>query len=335
MATLFILFNGLTYGLGVGTGMVFALTTILFKNYLHKKKIVLYSVIWGLLGITTYFIGPLIVPNFFSHITPHMTNPLKDIILYIVFVISGVTRGVIGRLFLPGFEPSHHDIILTVISFIPALIILSGIYWLYKRYNKLHDKMLIISLGIFLTFPYLWAGFLRSHFGLKQALAERYAYPSLFFFVILFVLLIKFLIEKKKIRSIKYIIIYIVILIIMQSAIFTNNADIFEIRPRKTRNYFFQLGRILAKEGVLLDLPLPSYINQEYRISDLAPLINRMSNTVFILPKGEYCTERVKQTFTDKDIIDFYYEQAVDSAVSKEFNREKLLLCLSQSSKRI
>lgn len=335
IATLFIIFNGLTYGLGVGTGMVFAAATLLFINLLDKKKVIIYSMILGLMGLFTYFIGPIIVPNFLPHITPQMTNPLRDITLYIAFVFSGVTRGVVGRLFLPGFEPSHHEIILTVISFIPALIVAIGIYWLLKRYKKLKEKLLIISLGIFITFPYLWAGFVRSHFGLKQALAERYAYPSLFFFVILFVLLIKYLIEQKKIRSIKYIIIYTVILVILQAVIFTRNADIFEIRPRKTRNYFSQLAKILAKDIMLLDLPLPSYINQEYRISDLAPVVNRQSKAVYVSPKGDYCTGSIKQTFTDNDIISFYNEQVIDSTVSKEFSREKLLSCISLSNKRI
>lgn len=335
LTTLFIILNGLTYGLGVGTGMIFAVTTLLFIKILNKKRILILSMIFGLTGIISYFIGPLIVPNFFVHITPRITSPLKDVVLYIAFIIAGVSRGVVGRLFLPGFEPTHHEIILTVISFLPAVIIITGIFWLIKRYKKLKDKLLAISLVIFMTFPYVWAGFLRSHFGLKQALAERYAYPSLFFFVIILVLLIKYLIEQKKIRSVNFIIIYTVFLVVLQSVFFIRNADIFEIRPRQTKSYFLRLENILAKNGVLLDLPIPSYINQGFRISDIAPVINRKSKTIYINPQGNYCSENLKKSFADSDIIRFYNEQVNDPVIVKEFNKAAFLSCLSQSHKRL
>lgn len=122
---------------------------------------------------------------------------------------------------------------------------------------------------------------------------------------------------------------------ILQSVIFIRNADIFEIRPRKTKEYFVSLEKILAKDGVLLDLPLPSYINQGYRISDLAPVINGKSKIIYFNLQGDYCSENLKKSFNDPDIIKFYNEQVNDPVVVKEFNKITFLSCLSQSHKRL
>lgn len=320
-----LILSAFSYGLGTGAGAIFTLTTIIFAG-MKKKRLFLPGVIYLIIGVATYVIGPVIARSIVSDIVPQVTNPIKEILLYPAFVFAGISRGVVGRFFLPGFEPRHTEILATVISFSPFFILSLVLLFLWKRFSP-DKKFLLISLGIFIFYPYVWSGFLRSHYGLKQALAERYAYPTLLFFSLFFVLILQELIKRRFIKNKIFLILFVLSYLIMQTGVFVRNAYLFEIKPQETKQYFSDIEYLLKNSSFVLDLPLPSYINQEFTISQLSPLISPVK-TSYISPK-DFCKKEFIETLKNPKIFSFYIDQFSDAEVSRVMNNQKLLSCLS------
>lgn len=322
-----LILGGFTYGLGAGAGIVFFFLTFIYKCS-KKRNLFLYETVYILTGILTFLSGPAVVSGMTKQVIPVVNNPFRDFLLYSAFVFSGVTRGVIGRLFLPGFEPRHFQIIPTIISFIPALFILLLAVWFLKNKKiKREAKLLFLSLGVLIIYPYIWAGFVRYQFGLKQALAERYAYPSLFFFCMVLVLIIKALLEDKRISK-KIILLIVLLIFTFQNIMLWRNSVIFEKRPKLTKVYFTNLTSILASSEVVLSLPLPSYINQEYTISQLAPLLGEFPNIKFIDPKaGNFCSYSFARELSKPAVYDFYHNQLLDPVVEKVLSLNAIENC--------
>lgn len=332
---IFIFLSGFSFGVGIALGLVFAIVTFIWKGKNKKRYFPQTAIIYTIAGLFSYFIGPIIAQNKLDRVVPLITNPVKDTILYFSFIIAGVARGVVGRFFLPGFEPRHFQIIPTVISFLPFILICLFVIWLFMAKIKRQDKLVLITLSVFIFYPYVWAGFLRSHFGLKQALAERYAYPSLFFFSILLVMMVKQLIDRGFIRSYKLIAVFALGMVTLQSLLFIRNAILFEERPLETKNYFGKLQEVFRKNEIILDLPLPSYINQEYRISQLATLFADSPNVRFILPNVDFCSAEFGKGLKDEKTLSFYKEQTRDPVVAKVFSVYLLNNCISKFRKSV
>ncbi len=331
---LFIILSGFSYGVGVAVGVIFAVSTFIYRGKVNKKLLNKILVIYIIIGLLSYFVGPLISGSQMEGRIPQILNPVKDLALYIAFMISGVSRGVVGRIFLPGFEPRHFEIIMTFISFLPFGIICSIILLILINGKKRKERLLLLILSIFITYPYIWAGFLRSHFGLKQALAERYAYPSIFFFSILIAIIIQRLLNERLIKSKKLLVIFATVIVTIQSIIYIRNANIFEEKPLKTKKYFNQLTILFKSSLEVLDLPLPSYINQQYRISQLANVITKDKLPEFIKPDKFFCTERLRQELEKSNVMDFYISQTEDSFIKKEINDKSIKDCLTLDKKR-
>lgn len=334
-SVIFILLSGFSFGVGVALGLVFAFVTFICNEKIHKRYFSKTVIIYIIAGLFSYFVGPIIAQNKLDRVVPLITDPIKDTILYLSFITAGVARGVAGRFFLPGFEPRHFQIIPTIISFLPFILICFLVFWLLKAKIRRQDKLLLITLSVFIFYPYAWAGFLRSHFGLKQALAERYAYPSLFFFSAFLVMMIKQLMDRGFIRSKKLIAVFALSLFILQSLLFVKNTILFEERPLKTRDYFNKLQTVLRKSTAVLDLPLPSYINQEYHISQLATLFVDYPSAKFILPNDTFCSAEFARELKDEEILSFYKEQTQDPVVAKIFSENLLNKCLTKFKKSV
>jgi len=327
---IFLILAAFSHGLGVGAGAVFFLATILNKEIQKKIFGLKAAVIYLIVGAVTYLTGPLVYRDLTRHILPAVTNPIKDIVLYTAFVIAGVARGVVGRFFLPGFEPRHFDLIPTLFSFLPSVIIFSLIVILLRKKLDKKIKLLLTTTCLFIIYPYIWAGFLRFQFGLKQALAERYAYPSLFFFSLLLAQLIKNC-SYKKFTSRLLLLFITVILVTFQTIFFIRNAIIFEVKPGLTQKYFEKLAYVLENSSSVLDLPLPSYINQEFYLSDLAPLIiPEKFLPRFIKLDKKYCTTELKEIIKNPVILNFYYDQSKDPVVQRSFPETNLFECKSK-----
>lgn len=252
-----------SYSTGLGLGIIFGFIDLL------KGRTNLY---FFLIGFISIILGPLIAGSALGQISPVIRNPVADFLLFSAFVIGGVGRGVIGRLFLPGFEPRHFEIIKTILSFIPLALITGLIIYLRKKVPK-KLMILLLSLSVLIVYSYVWAGAIRYQFGIKQALAERYAYTPLFFTVILFGLLLKYFFDKKILNSYKIISFSVLIILIFQIINFHKKAVEFEIRPLRTKKYIEDLKMRIKTGQQVKDGPLPEFINQPLKVSDLYPIL--------------------------------------------------------------
>src|SRR3989338_2243043 len=261
---IFLLAASFSYSTGVGLGIIFGLIGLIYKKFIPA---------YFILGILSILVGPLVATSSLGQITPQFPNRLLNTLQFLAFVIGGVGRGVFGRLFLPGFEPRHFEIAKTLLSFLPFAAISALVFSLQKSSaNKF--RQLLFSLSLLIVYPYIWAGAIRYQFGIKQALSERYAYPSLYFTVILIGVILNYFFAKKILSFYKIIIALISILLIFQTFNFYIKAVEFEKRPLLTKKYFSDLKKKLEKNDTVPDLPLPSYINQPLTVSDLLPLIS-------------------------------------------------------------
>lgn len=252
-----------SYSTGMGLGLIFAFFSFL-TGKLNKYYI--------LFGICSFLIPQFVAGSNLASITPVFNNPKVDILLFLAFVIAGVGRGVIARLFFPGFEPRHFEIIKTLISFLPFAAIAAITV---KSLVSVSQKMsqLLISLIVLIFYPYIWAGIIRFHFGIKQALSERYAYTPLFFLIILMGFLLTYILGKKIKLVHNFLGLTVFIILILQSLNFHQKAVDFEKKPLQTKKYIEYLSISFNQNNYLSDAPLPDFINQPLKNSDLIPLL--------------------------------------------------------------
>lgn len=316
-----LLFSGFTYGVGVGLGIIFAAITYIYKSIAknnQKLGIFLYSGV----GIASALSGLVVAKGTQSQ----FVDPILYIGKYVSFVVAGVSRGVVGRLFFPGFDPRHFEIIPSLISFLPFLLFLA-VYVSVFRNIRTKGKRIVLLLLVMVVYPYLWAGILRAQFGLKQALAERYAYVSLFFFSILFSLLLSKLTRSGYIRSKWVVTTFVASILVLQSFVFHLKSVDFEVRPQKTKKYMQELTEVVYTSDTVINLPLPSYVNQPYRISDLVSVISNDKKHQFVEPEHFVCDNTTKELLRNNKIYEFYLTQSRDWEVKKKFSKEKLYEC--------
>lgn len=322
-----IISSGLSYGVGVGTGLLFALSALIYRNRKNYRQMTFASALYLFLGVASFALGPLIAGNKLGRIRPEINNIFFDWLKFLAFVVAGVSRGAVGRLFLPGFEPRHFQIIPSILSFIPFLILSAIILYVLVIDKSKVRKATIASLIVFIVYPYVWAGFLRYQFGLKQALAERYAYPSLFFLILLLAVLIGHFLKSAKLFFRLGFIACGLALIFFQARAFIIKAYEFEKRPLLTKVYFSEVEKVLKSSNPVLDLPLPSYINQPYTISQLAPVLTDKEDIVYIDTGNFRCTGQLKEQLLKNEIYSFYKAQVQDGAVSRFLTPEDLQGC--------
>ena len=262
---LFLILSSFSYSTGVGLGIIFAILSLIFREF---------NFYFFILGLFSIFVGPLVTGSGLCQITPVIRNPFTDILLFSAFVIGGVGRGVFGRLILPGFEPRHFEIGKTILSFLPFAIISALVVKILVSAPKKITRI-FLSLSICIVYPYIWAGVIRYHFGIKQAMAERYAYTPLFFTVILISVLLKYFFDKKILYSKNILAFLVFILLIFQTINFHKKAVEFEIRPLQTKKYIEDLRLAFEKKEAIVNSPLPFFINQPLTVLDLLPLFGK------------------------------------------------------------
>lgn len=365
-AIFFVILAGWTYGVGVGVGVVFAVASwwVLRESGFNKWKWL--AGVYLLAGFLSYLPSVFLYGNIVPSEWRGWGNPINSVVGLISFVIVGVGRGLIGRLFLPGYEPEREDVVGTIISFIPALIILMGWLGVMMGWGKggkrekgvKWEKALIGVFGLFTIYPYIWAGLIRYQFGLKQALAERYVYTALFFFVILLSLIIKYYsgyilklfklnTQNSKVKT-KYhnshfheinipyriqklFIIGVFVIFVLQGMQFFIKAREFEKRPMMTKKYFRDYAAVLRDSLAVLELPLPSYINQDFlTTNDLAPVLVENKTQKFIKARGDFCTNEFNNSLKIPLVVSFYKEQVRDGSVARVLGKDKLEKCLKQ-----
>jgi len=128
---------------------------------------------------------------------------------------------------------------------------------------------------------------------------------------------------EDKIRVENMIIGFFMILSILQSINFAKAAEKFTERTRKEKKYFQDLGKVMENTNILIDLPLPSYINQtSLTIKDVVPVIDENKKVEMVPLDKNFCSKKVKKSLAIKEVRDFYEEQMRDEFVGKKFKRQ-------------
>lgn len=320
---LLLLMAGFSYGVAVGAGIIFAAITYIYKVTSRNNLTAIGTAFYIFAGVISYASGLIFTDH---KPIPYVVDPLRYTVNYLAFVFAGVTRGVVGRVFFPGFDPRHFEIIPTIISFIPFLLVIIMFVTMFRNIRT-KEKRIMLVLSVMIVYPYIWAGVLRVQFGLKQALAERYAYVSLFFFSILFSCLLSFLIREGFIRSKRILILLLATIMFLQSGVFFLKAKEFEVRPLLTKRYFEEISYVFTNSTVVINLPIPSYINQPYKIADLVPVLAPAKKFTFVEPEELVCDNTIRSLLNDKFLTQFYRTQSKDWVVQQEFTTYEFRKC--------
>ncbi len=319
--------SGMSFGLGLGVGFVFSVITFIhnLSNGYSVNKYRTATIAYSLIGILSVVAGPVFVFWKTGILKPETTNYFFDFFRFIAFVISGVARGVVGRFFLPGFEPRHFQIFLTVISFVPFIIISVILVKMLIWERKKAITKIVMPLVILVFYPYVWSGFLRYQYGLKQALAERYAYPSIYFFVILLMMLVNNYYPKKDVSIKRTIVVAVVLYLFFQSHALFVNINKFGDKAVMTEKYMESIKYLSNNNADVLDLHVPSYINQPFFISDVSVLFD--GNNKFIPEKDFICSSSWREILEDDKTYDIYMKMLDDPYLKNDEFRNLMELC--------
>lgn len=183
------------------------------------------------------------------------------------FVLVGVGMSMVARALWP-FDQIRTMVIM--------LILFTGGVILYLRTKPwkllLQDK--IVQSGILITLAtYTIYALPRWHFGLWQAMAQRYVYMPMFFLVLALVVVL----QKIKLLEHKKIIVFLCIsFVILQTAGFFWRVEAWLVRPNQTRVLFEKIDALKPSDCINDDY-LPTYINPFpfRRYSDIWPVFKK------------------------------------------------------------
>lgn len=180
-----LLMGGLSFGFGVGTGVIFAIIARAFWNKTaHRDLLISVGLIAGLASI----LAVLFLSS--AEIQKDQVFQLSPIRIFniIYFTLVGVSQAIISRFLLPGFIPNiHSSANVAVMIALPAAILAFFLYTISAIKNKpalLAPLLLFFSLTII---PYFIASLARSGPGVLGGLAERYIYLPFFAFILSFI----------------------------------------------------------------------------------------------------------------------------------------------------
>ena len=106
------------------------------------------------------------------------------------------------------------------------------------------------------------------------------------------------------------------------------SAEKFTERTRKEKKYFQDLGRVMEKTNIVIDLPLPTYINQtSLTIKDVVPVMDEKKKIEMVTLDKNFCNEKVKKSLVIKEVSEFYEEQVRDEYVGKVLSKSRWERC--------
>ena len=109
----------------------------------------------------------------------------------------------------------------------------------------------------------------------------------------------------------------------LQSAVFFLKAKDFEVRPKMTKRFFENITRVFAQSAVIINLPLPSFINQPYKNADLAPVLAKHKKFIYLEVEDFVCDNTTESFLSDIFLYQFYLLQSKDKrARHAEFTYE-------------
>ncbi len=173
---------GFTQGFGVGAGLVFALTVLLFwRNKPWWKNVFWVCAIVGLISIfaTVVFSIPEIQTD------RKFEFSFQRLLNLAYFTAVGPSQAIINRFFLPGFIPNiHSQANIAVMILIPAILLIFLLWIIIKNINNKRRLSYLLLFNAYTVIPYFIAGLARSGPGALGGIAERYVYPPFFFFIL-------------------------------------------------------------------------------------------------------------------------------------------------------
>lgn len=174
------------FGFGIAIGFILAAGAMIFLKNGDTKRVV------PILGTVTFVIGAVAI-LLFSTTELRQEGKIPSLTLrqlgnFLYFTAVGPTEGIITRFFLPGFTPNiYHPLNVVVMIVVPSIVAAVTGYLFVRAIAKktwrktLHPLFLFYALVVT---PFAIAALVRSASGAHKALADRYVYFPLFFFVL-------------------------------------------------------------------------------------------------------------------------------------------------------
>lgn len=222
---------GLSIGFGIGAGAMFSVFGFFF---LMKKISKLSVIVSGILASLMPILGIILYSS--REIGRDGLLQLSFIKIWniLYFTAVGPTQGIISRFLIPGFTPDIYSLFnISIMIILPATVLGLIIWIIYKTAVSRQIKLIypLLFFGSLTVMPYFIASLARSGPGALGALAERYVYFPLFFFVLAFIyslfLTEKIMLNGKKTKALKR---YLTVIAVILSAghqlllfIYTNN----------------------------------------------------------------------------------------------------------------
>lgn len=180
-----------------------------------------------------------------------------------LFAFTGLMEGLLSRFFYAPFTPSRSaNTDLTLLPILNSLIFLVLFYLIKKTFKKNREALFIkLSLIINIVYPYLMIAFKRYPTVFKGAMAERYVYLPLFFFIIFFVYLLQQL--KITFRYKRILFVFAFYILTTHAFFFYQKALVWTIRPQKTREFMLNLKAQIKNNRLDKECLLPLYVKSK------------------------------------------------------------------------
>lgn len=180
------LIENFVFGFGVSMSFVSALTALIFfKPGTGKRVIPILGATAGIIGVSLILLFS--VPELRRDGIP-VSFSATHVFDILYFTAAGLTEGIISRFFLPGFVPNIYSLSnIFIMILIPGTLAAVTVFLVSRSIMKkiwryqLQPLFMFYSLA---TAPYAIAALARSANGAHKALADRYVYFPLFFFVL-------------------------------------------------------------------------------------------------------------------------------------------------------
>ena len=259
-------------GLNFGAGMAWPLILFLLFGWRWRKKRFSITPLGYTFIVSQVLLSMLYLSLVQQKIATH--NSVDDwfnLFGIVRFVVVGIGLSIVGRALWP-FDQIRTMVVLLLLFTSSVILYLRTKAWK----PLLQDK--IIQAGILITFAtYTIYALPRWHFGMWQAMAQRYVYMPMFFLVLALIVVLHKLnvLEQYK----KAVVIVCVGFMLLQTAGFLWRVQPWLLRPQQMRVVFEEIDA-LPPTACINDEFLPKYINPFpfRRYSDIWPLFRKHGN---------------------------------------------------------
>ena len=253
LSCFFSVLSAFSFGIGLIAPAFFFAMSLFDKKSTSKARFLYF--LSSLISFIAFFIFSVSKYPNLNHIFS-----LKVFAKMAVFFVTGFTQGLLNRFFWAGFTPSRvadSDLLLMPILTIAVFFIIFKITWSGRKKKK--DWFLDISLALLTLLPYAVIALSRFPGGFKGAMAERYTYLPLAFFIIFLVYELQLICKSTQLRFL--VIFFICWIIITQTIYLRIKAFTWLKQPEQSKIYMSYLQGQIIKGLVNQNCTIPLYIN--------------------------------------------------------------------------